>query len=161
MIACLVILKIKKEEQNRIALSLEDDKAFKLTVFSYADIKKMTNKFKEKLGEGSYGRVYKGKLQNETIVSVKVLNNFVENGEEFIEEMRRIGRIHHSNVIHLVGYCADGKRRALVYDEFIPNDSLLKIVSSEDQLHSLGYKKWQEIAIGIAKGIDEAGKCKR
>lgn len=154
VIVCLVILKIKKEDQKRVAMSLENYKAFKLAVFSYADIKKITNQFKEKLGEGSYGRVYKGKLQNETIVSVKVLNNFRGNGEEFIREMRRIGRVHHSNVIRLVGYCADGKRRALVYDEFIPNDSLLKIVSSEDQLHSLGYKKLQEIAIGIAKGID-------
>lgn len=154
MIVCLVILKIKKEDQKRVAMSLENYKAFKLAVFSYADIKKITNQFKEKLGEGSYGRVYKGKLQNETIVSVKVLNNFREDGEEFIREMRRIGRVHHSNVIRLVGYCADGKRRALVYDEFIPKDSLLKIVSSEDQLHSLGYKKLQEIAIGIGKGID-------
>lgn len=134
---------------------LEDYKASKLTCFSYADIKKVTNRFKEKLGEGSYGKVYRGKLQNETIVAVKVkvLNNFRDNGEEFIREMRRIGGIHHANVIRLVGYRADGKRRALVY-EFIPNDSLLKIVSSEDQLHSLGYKKLQEIAIGIAKGID-------
>lgn len=153
----MFIFKRKKEDQRKSEIFLEDHKPFRITSFSYADIKRITNQFKEKLGEGSYGRVYKGKLPNEITVAVKLLNNFRGNAEEFISQVKRIGTINHVNVICLVGYCADGNRRALVY-EFMQNDSLQKIVASENQIHSLGCKKWQEIAIGIAKGIEHIQK---
>ncbi|KAL2550713.1 Protein kinase superfamily protein [Forsythia ovata] len=137
--------RIKKENQATIEKFLEDYRALKPTKFSYAEIRKITNQFSEKLGEGGYGTVYNGKLSNEIYVSVKVLNNFKGNGEEFIIEVGTIGRIHHVNVVRLVGFCADGFRRALVY-EFLPNDSLEK--------NTLGWKKLQDIALGIAKGIE-------
>ena len=62
-----------------------------------------------------------------------------------------MGRIHHVNVVRLVGFCADGVKRALMY-EFLPNDSLNKFIFSAK--HSLGWEKLQSIAIGIAKGIE-------
>ncbi|KAL2550729.1 Protein kinase superfamily protein [Forsythia ovata] len=133
---------------------LEDYRALKPTTFSYAEIRKITNQFSEKLGEGGYGTVYKGKLSNEIYVAVKVLNNFKGNGEEFIIELGTIGRIHHVNVVRLVGYCADGFRRALVY-EFLPNDSLEKLIfRASSKRNTLGWKKLQDIALGIAKGIE-------
>jgi serine/threonine protein kinase len=134
---------------------LEDYKNFKPTRFSYADIKRITNQFVEKLGEGAYGTVFKGKLSNEVHVAVKmIMNTSKENGEEFINEVGTMGRIHHVNVVRLVGFCADGFRRALVY-EFLPNYSLEKFISSVDTKDRfLGWKKLQDIAIGIAKGID-------
>ena len=52
---------------------------------------------------------------------MKILNNFRGNGEEFINEMTTMGRIHHVNVVRLVGFCVDGVKRALIY-EFLPND---------------------------------------
>ena len=58
---------------------------------------------------------------------MKILNNFRGNGEEFINEMTTMGRIHHVNVVHLVGFCADGAKRALIY-EFLPNDSFDKFI---------------------------------
>ncbi|RVW33835.1 Rust resistance kinase Lr10 [Vitis vinifera] len=114
----------------------------------------ITNKFKEKLGEGGYGTVYKGKLSNDILVAVKVLNNSKGNGEEFINEVGTMGRIHHINVVRLVGFCADGSIRALIY-EFLPNESLEKFIFSvAGENHSLGWEKLQHIAIGIAKGIE-------
>ena len=53
--------------------------------------------------------------------------------------MGTIGRIHHVNVVRLVGYCADGFRRALVY-EFLPNDSLEKFIPMENQKRVLGWE---------------------
>ncbi|XP_073064247.1 rust resistance kinase Lr10-like isoform X2 [Primulina eburnea] len=142
-----------KEHQMKIESFLEDYKALKPTRFSYADVKKITNEFSEKLGEGSYGIVYKGKLSSEIYVAVKVLNNSHGNGEEFINEVGTIGRIHHVNVVRLVGYCADGFRRALVY-EFLPNDSLEKFIFLEGPKRSpLSREKIQDIALGVAKGI--------
>ncbi|OIT04671.1 PREDICTED: rust resistance kinase Lr10-like [Nicotiana attenuata] len=150
----IVKLKIKKEDQKRIERFLEDYKALRPTRYSYADIKKITEQFKYKLGQGGYGKVYKGKLTNEILVAIKVLNNFKGEGEDFINEVGSIGRIHHVNVVRLVGYCADGYRRALVY-EYLQNDTLQKIISSGNERGpSLGWEKMQQIAVGIAKGIE-------
>jgi serine/threonine protein kinase len=148
--------KAEKENQAKIKLFLEDYKNFKPTRYSYADIKRITNQFAEKLGEGAYGTVFKGKLSNKIYVAVKMILNSTakENGEEFINEVGTMGKIHHVNVVRLVGFCADGFRRALVY-EFLPNYSLDKFISSADtKNHFLGWNKLQDIAIGIAKGID-------
>ena len=105
-------------------------------------------------GEGGYGIVYKGKLSDEIFVAVKILNHSQGNGEEFINEVATMVTIHHVNVVHLIGFCADGFKRALIY-EYLPNESLEKFIFSRvDKKHSLSWKKVQEIAIGIAKGIE-------
>eukprot|EP00257_Ricinus_communis_P002403 XP_002513563.2 rust resistance kinase Lr10 [Ricinus communis] len=143
----------EEEHQSRIEKFLEDYKALKPTRYSYADIKRITNQFKEKLGQGAYGTVFKGKLSDEIFVAVKILNNSTGNGEEFINEVGTMGNIHHINVVRLIGHCADGFRRALVY-EYLPNESLEKFISSGDGKNlSLSWKKLQDIAVSIANGI--------
>jgi serine/threonine protein kinase len=85
---------------------------------------------------------------------VKILNASKGNGEEFINEVGTMGTIHHVNVIRLVGFCANGFIRVLVY-EFLPNDSLEKFISSTTAKNSiLNWDKLQDIAIGVAKGIE-------
>ncbi|XP_050247193.1 rust resistance kinase Lr10-like isoform X2 [Quercus robur] len=145
--------KTEKENQARIEKFLEDYKAIKPTRYSYADIKRITNQLSEKLGQGAYGTVFKGKLSSEIHVAVKILNIFTGDGEEFINEVGTMGKIHHVNVVRLVGFCADGFRRALVY-EFLPNDSLDKFISPVDSNSFLGWEKLHDIALGIAKGIE-------
>ncbi|XP_042981211.1 rust resistance kinase Lr10-like [Carya illinoinensis] len=146
---------VEKEYRAKIEKFLEDYRNFKPTRYSYADIKKITNQFAEKLGQGAYGTVFKGKLSNQIHVAVKILNNSSkENGEEFINEVGIMGRIHHVNVVRLVGFCADGFRRALVY-EFLSNYSLEKFIFSANVKNRfLGWDKLQDIAIGVAKGIE-------
>ncbi|XP_031116819.1 rust resistance kinase Lr10-like [Ipomoea triloba] len=147
--------KTQKENQKRVENFLEDYRAMRPTRYSFADIKKITNQFSERLGEGVYGIVYKGKLSSEIHVAVKVLNDSNANGEEFINEVGIIGKIHHVNVVRLVGFCADEFRRALVY-EYLSNESLEKSIFStgSKNVAPLGWKKIQEIALGIAKGIE-------
>ncbi|CAL5344125.1 unnamed protein product [Camellia sinensis] len=145
--------KMKKADQVKIDKFLEDYKALKPARYSYADIKKITNQFQDKVGQGGYGIVYKGKLSNDVHVAVKILNNVKGNGDEFINEVQTMGRIHHINVVRLVGYCADGFRRALLY-EFLPNNSLEKFISTDKEKNSLGWEKLHDIALGIAKGIE-------
>jgi serine/threonine protein kinase len=146
--------KAEKEHQAKIEKFLDDYRNFRPTRYSYADIKRITNQFTEKLGEGAYGTVFKGKLSNEIHVAVKILNTSKGNGEEFINEVGTMGRIHHVNVVRLVGFCADGFRRALVY-EFLPNDSLEKFISSTAAKNRiLNWDKLQDIAFGVAKGIE-------
>ncbi|XP_071912440.1 LEAF RUST 10 DISEASE-RESISTANCEUS RECEPTOR-LIKE PROTEIN KINASE-like 2.2 [Coffea arabica] len=122
--------------------------------YSYREIRTMTKNFKEKLGEGGYGMVYKGKLRSGDAVAVKMLNKSKANGQEFINEVATIGRIHHVNVVRLVGFCVTVSKHALVYD-YMPNGSLDKLIFSDCQNSSpFSWKQVCEIAKGVARGIE-------
>ncbi|KAF7141062.1 hypothetical protein RHSIM_Rhsim06G0112300 [Rhododendron simsii] len=98
----------KKEDHVKVKTFLEKYRALKPTRYTYAEIKKITHNFKDKLGQGGYRIVYKGELSKDVPIAAKILNNFTGNGDDFINEVGTIGTIHHVNVIRLVGYCADG-----------------------------------------------------
>ncbi|XP_028062243.1 rust resistance kinase Lr10-like [Camellia sinensis] len=144
--------KLKKEDQVKIERFLEDYITLKPTRYTYAEIKKITNNFKEKLGQGDYGTVYKGKLSNDIHIVAKILNDVKGNEDDFINEMGTLGRIHHINVVCLVRYCADGFKRALAYEN-LPNDSLEKFTSSNQEKCSLGWEKLQGIALNIVSTL--------
>ncbi|XP_059655456.1 rust resistance kinase Lr10-like isoform X2 [Cornus florida] len=145
-----------KETQLKIENFLENYKTLNPTRYAFNDIKKITGRFKHKLGQGGFGSVYRGKLDNGVPVAVKMLENPKGNGEDFMNEVATISRIHHFNVVHLLGFCYEGTQRALVY-EFMPNGSLEKYIFSKKDQSShcpLNWEKLQEIAIGIARGIE-------
>ncbi|KAI5582899.1 hypothetical protein BDE02_07G117000 [Populus trichocarpa] len=146
--------KSEEEYQAKVERFLDDYRAMNPTRYSHADLKKMTNQFRDELGQGAYGTVFKGKLTSEIPVAVKVLSNSSEKGEELVNEMGTMARIHHVNVVRLIGFCADGFRRALVY-EYLPNDSLQKFISSANARNVfLGWERLHHIALGVAKGIE-------
>ncbi|KAH7529385.1 hypothetical protein FEM48_Zijuj05G0178700 [Ziziphus jujuba var. spinosa] len=110
--------------------------------------------FKDKIGEGGYGSVYKGKLRSGRFVAIKILEKSKANGQDFINEVSTIGRIHHINVVRLVGFYAEGSKRALVYD-FMPNGSLDKYLFSQEGINSLDCKTMCEISCGVAREGNE------
>jgi len=121
--------------------------------YSYSEIKKITESFKDKLGEGAFGTVYKGTLQSGCVVAIKkLISNSKANGQDFINEVATIGRIHHVNVVQLIGYCVEGSKRALVY-EFMPNGSLNNYIFLQEGNMLLSYDKMYGIALGVARGI--------
>ncbi|XP_057798664.1 rust resistance kinase Lr10-like [Salvia miltiorrhiza] len=113
----------------------------------------MTKCFQEKLGQGGYGSVYKGKLRSGTHVAVKLLEKSGTNGQDFMNEIATIGRIHHVNVVKLVGYCAERSKRALVFD-FMPNGSLEKYLFNQEKIDFLNWDRKFDIAVGVARGIE-------
>ncbi|KAL5815559.1 hypothetical protein ACOSQ3_026337 [Xanthoceras sorbifolium] len=124
--------------------------------YKFSHLKKMTNSFKDELGQGGYGTVYKGKLEDGQIVAVKLLNASKGHGQEFINEVASINRTSHVNVVTLLGFCLEINKRALIY-EFMPNGSLEKFIFSEDSLETsihLGWEKLYQISLGIAKGLE-------
>ncbi|OVA04957.1 Protein kinase domain [Macleaya cordata] len=127
--------------------------------FRYVHVKKMTNSFKEKLGQGGYGSVFKGQLHDGRLVAVKVLFNKsrTNNGEEFLNEVASISRTSHVNIVSLLGFCFEGKKRALIY-EFMPNGSLDKFIYGEKLLLesdlTLGWETLYQVAVGIARGLE-------
>ncbi|MED6144323.1 hypothetical protein PIB30_014671 [Stylosanthes scabra] len=121
--------------------------------YSYKEIKNMTKRFNTKLGSGGYGSVFRGKLRSGRLVAVKVLNQAKSNGQEFINEVATIGRIHHVKVVQLIGFCIEGSKRALVY-ELMQNGSLEKYIFSHQDNASLSCEKLFSIALGVARGIE-------
>nr|BAJ99475.1 predicted protein [Hordeum vulgare subsp. vulgare] len=121
--------------------------------YAYTDITAITSHFRDKLGQGGYGSVFKGVLLPGNVhVAVKMLEGNPNcNGEDFINEVSTIGRIHHVNVVRLMGFCSEEMRRALVY-EYMPQGSLDKYIFSSGK--SFCWDKLAEIALGIARGID-------
>ncbi|GLT91848.1 hypothetical protein SLE2022_097160 [Rubroshorea leprosula] len=116
----------------------------------------MTNKFRDKLGEGGFGAVYKGKLSDGCQVAVKVLNKMKDNGESFMNEVASISRTSHVNIVNLLGFCFEDHKRALIY-EFVPNGSLEKFIHQENPLNADNQLKWEtlyNIAVGIARGLE-------
>ncbi|XP_039155617.1 rust resistance kinase Lr10 [Eucalyptus grandis] len=156
---CVLILLIYKWMRRHRAIDanieefLQGHNNFLPIRYSYSDIKKITKNFKCKLGEGGYGSAYRGILRSGNEVAVKILNKPESNGQDFISEVATIGRIHHVNVVQLVGFCFNYSKQALVYD-FMPNGSLDKHISNKDGDDPLDYKKMHEISLGIARGIE-------
>ncbi|KAL3731449.1 hypothetical protein ACJRO7_028343 [Eucalyptus globulus] len=124
--------------------------------YTYKDIKRMTNSFQEKLGQGGYGYVYKGKLRDGQLVAVKLLKNLKGDGEEFINEVASISRTSHVNVVSLLGFCFEGSKRALVY-EFMTNGSLEKFIFKSNISEANQQLSWEtlyNISLGIAQGLE-------
>jgi serine/threonine protein kinase len=124
--------------------------------YTYSDVKKLTNSFKEKVGQGGYGVVYKGELPDGRMVAVKILSASKGNGEEFINEVASISGTSHVNIVTLLGFCYERTKRALIY-EFMPNGSLDKFIydkGSRITNRHLDSKTMFQIAVGIARGLE-------
>ncbi|XP_039172432.1 PR5-like receptor kinase [Eucalyptus grandis] len=125
--------------------------------YTYEEIKRMTNSFREKLGEGGYGIVYKGKIRDGQLVAVKLLKKLTGDAEEFFNEIVSISKTSHVNVVSLLGFCFEGSKRALVY-EFMPNGSLEKFIFNRSNTlevdQQLSWDTLFKISLGIAHGLE-------
>ncbi|KAJ0865519.1 putative protein kinase RLK-Pelle-PERK-1 family [Helianthus annuus] len=138
------------EKPNTTNMSYGNNK----TIFTYEDLANATKGFSQAnfLGQGGFGYVHKGVIPSGEKVAIKQLKTGSGQGErEFQAEVAIISRVHHKNLVSLVGYCASGIQRMLVY-EFVPNNTL------EFHLHGKGndflnWDKRMKIALGSAKGL--------
>ncbi|XP_059434420.1 LEAF RUST 10 DISEASE-RESISTANCE LOCUS RECEPTOR-LIKE PROTEIN KINASE-like 2.2 [Corylus avellana] len=149
--------KKKSPTHQTVQTFLRNHRPLAFRRYSYSDIKKITNFFRDKLGEGGYGGVYKGKLQDGCLVAVKILKESRgTDGEEFINEVESISKTSHINIVSLMGFCFEGSKRALMY-EFMPNGSLEKFIHKENPSmvdRGLEWMALYEIALGIARGLE-------
>nr|AAK20738.1 LRK19 [Triticum aestivum] len=144
------------EIHMKVEMFLKTYGTSKPTRYTFSEVKKMARRFKEKVGQGGFGSVYKGELPNGVPVAVKMLENSTGEGESFINEVATIGLIHHANIVRLLGFFSEGMRRALIY-EFMPNESLEKYIFSDDSnifQNLLVPEKLLDIALGIARGME-------
>ncbi|XP_076906710.1 putative receptor-like serine/threonine-protein kinase At4g34500 [Bidens hawaiensis] len=106
------------------------------------------------IGEGGYGVVYRGVVRDGSVVAVKnLLNNKGQAEKEFKVEVEAIGKVRHKNLVGLIGFCADGAKRLLVY-EYIDNGNLEQWLHGEvGPVSPLTWDIRMKIAIGTAKGL--------
>ncbi|XP_054808074.1 LEAF RUST 10 DISEASE-RESISTANCE LOCUS RECEPTOR-LIKE PROTEIN KINASE-like 2.1 [Prosopis cineraria] len=125
--------------------------------YNYMEVKKATNSFRNKLGQGGFGSVYKGKLSDGTLVAVKVLTELNGDGEEFINEVSSISVTSHVNIVSLLGFCLEGSKRALIY-EYMSNGSIDKYIHEQKDPSKLNLqltcKAMYNIAVGVARGLE-------
>uniref|UniRef100_A0A0E0BNG4 non-specific serine/threonine protein kinase n=1 Tax=Oryza glumipatula TaxID=40148 RepID=A0A0E0BNG4_9ORYZ len=121
--------------------------------YRYSELERGTKKFNNKIGHGGSGIVYKGSLDDERVVAVKVLQDVSQSEDVFQAELSVIGRIYHMNLVRMWGFCSEGTHRILVY-EYIENGSLAKVLfDRRDSSKFLGWKQRFNIALGVAKGL--------
>ncbi|CAO2182536.1 unnamed protein product [Urochloa humidicola] len=122
--------------------------------FPFEELKKCTNNFSEtkEIGSGGYGKVYKGTLANGQIAAIKrAQQGSMQGAAEFKNEIELLSRVHHKNLVSLMGFCYEQGEQMLVY-EYIPYGTLRENLMGKGGV-SLDWKKRLRIAIGSAKGL--------
>ncbi|XP_020586226.1 probable serine/threonine-protein kinase PBL7 [Phalaenopsis equestris] len=145
---------------RRLSLAQKDETGVTISAqtFTLKQLSAATKNFRRDcfIGEGGFGRVYKGRLDSsgQTVAIKRLDQDGLQGNREFLVEVLMFSLLHHPNLVNLIGYCAEGDQRLLVY-EFMPLGSL------EDHLHDLPPGKealdWNtrmRIAAGAARGLE-------
>ncbi|PHU20620.1 hypothetical protein BC332_11771 [Capsicum chinense] len=131
------------------------NKEFELPLFQFSTIKRATNNFsvENKIGEGGYGHVYKGLLEDGQEIAVKRLSRTSMQGfDEFKNEVIYIAKLQHRNLVRLLGCCIQGEEKMLIY-EYMPNKSLNSYIFDQTKSKLLDWPKRFHIINGIARGL--------
>ncbi|KAK7269961.1 hypothetical protein RIF29_22784 [Crotalaria pallida] len=123
--------------------------------FKFATIRDATNDFSDsnKLGQGGFGVVYRGKLSDGLDIAIKRLSSGSSQGIiEFKNEVVLLAKLQHRNLVRLHGFCIEGRERILVY-EFVHNRSLDYFLFDQTRRARLDWGRRYKIIQGIARGI--------
>ncbi|XP_076959394.1 G-type lectin S-receptor-like serine/threonine-protein kinase At1g61370 [Bidens hawaiensis] len=131
--------------------------SFELPIFQFKQILVVTDNFsyKNKLGEGGFGAVYKGMLDDGQQIAVKrlrLLGNFGQGTEEFKNEIVLISKLQHRNLVKLLGCCMEGEERLLIY-EYMTNKSLDTFLFDPKKRKQLDWPTRFNIIQGIGRGL--------
>ncbi|XAR56214.1 Non-specific serine/threonine protein kinase [Bertholletia excelsa] len=125
-----------------------------VTIFSFEELRKFTNDFSEAndIGSGGYGKVYKGTLPTGKLVAIKRAKTMsIQGDHEFKTEIEVLSRLHHKNIVSLLGFCCEQGEQMLVYD-YIPNGALYQSLAGKSGI-MLDWPRRLRIANGAARGL--------
>ncbi|XP_042044558.1 uncharacterized protein LOC121790392 [Salvia splendens] len=157
--ACAIIIFIRRRTKRssayKIAESADDICNVESLQYDFRSIRVATNDFADanKLGQGGFGAVYKGKLQTGQEIAVKRLSKDSTQGNvEFKNEVSLVAKLQHRNLVKLLGFSMEGTERVLIY-EFVPNASLDKFIFDPVKSLQLDWNRRYMILRGVAKGL--------
>ncbi|WVY99076.1 hypothetical protein V8G54_031227 [Vigna mungo] len=147
----------KKTFSRQVPINQDDDdiEIAQSLQFDFDTIRVATEDFSDsnKLGEGGFGAVYKGRLPNEQMIAVKRLSSGSSQGDtEFKNEVLLVAKLQHRNLVRLLGFCLEGRERLLVY-EFVPNKSLDYFIFDPAKKALLDWAMRYKIIKGISRGL--------
>ncbi|KAL7240203.1 hypothetical protein ACSBR2_005967 [Camellia fascicularis] len=151
----LLLKPFKSKKEGNSGEDLEKIAAQEQKQFSLETLVSATKDFhpNHKLGQGGFGPVYKGRLNDGREIAVKKLSQSSNQGKrEFTNEAKLLARVQHRNVVNLLGYCAHGAEKLLVY-EYVANESLDKLLFKSSRHDALDWKRRYDIIAGIARGL--------
>ncbi|KAK9681697.1 hypothetical protein RND81_10G021000 [Saponaria officinalis] len=153
LIAVICLMLRKKRKHSLAKFNKEDIETLQSLQYSLAALKAATKDFSEdnKLGEGGFGTVYKGKLPDGQEVAVKRLSQNAAQGDvQFKNEILILAKLQHRNLVRLLGFCLEDEEMLLVY-EFVINTSLDHFVFERHA--SMKWETRYNIIIGISRGL--------
>uniref|UniRef100_A0A8R7VEP2 non-specific serine/threonine protein kinase n=1 Tax=Triticum urartu TaxID=4572 RepID=A0A8R7VEP2_TRIUA len=144
-----------KGKDKRKATGPEDESALlENREFSYRELKHITSNFSQEIGKGGFRAVFLGYLKNGNSVAVKVRSDSSsQGGKEFLAEAQHLTRIHHKNLVSLIGYCKDKNHLALVY-EYMPKGNLQDHLRGCSTSKPLTWEQRLHIALDAAQGLE-------
>ncbi|KAF8743883.1 hypothetical protein HU200_013526 [Digitaria exilis] len=123
--------------------------------FMYKDLEKFTDNFKGFLGQGGFGLVYYGHLEDGTEVAVKMRSESSSHGlDEFLAEVQSLTKVHHRNIVSLVGYCWEKDHLALVYEYMSQGNLHDHLKGKISAAETLNWGTRVQILLEAAQGLD-------
>ncbi|XP_015891139.3 leucine-rich repeat receptor protein kinase HPCA1 [Ziziphus jujuba] len=122
--------------------------------FSYEELAKYTNNFStaNEIGSGGFGKVYRGNLPTGELIAIKKSEKeSKQGGREFKTEIELLSRVHHKNLVSLVGFCFENNEQLLIY-EYVPNGSLKDSLSGKSGIR-LDWMRRLKASLGTARGL--------
>ncbi|KAF3440645.1 hypothetical protein FNV43_RR18929 [Rhamnella rubrinervis] len=122
--------------------------------FSYEELKNYSNNFSvaNEIGSGGYGKVYRGNLPTGELIAIKkAAKESMQGGREFKTEIELLSRVHHKNLVSLVGFCFERGEQMLIY-EYVPNGTLKDSLSGKSGIR-LDWMRRLRVSLGTAKGL--------
>ncbi|XP_027364930.1 cysteine-rich receptor-like protein kinase 26 isoform X5 [Abrus precatorius] len=158
LVLCFIFIYLKVRRPRDIFETEDDDdeiKTHESLQLQFYTIRIATNDFSDsnKLGQGGFGAVYRGRFSNGREIAVKRLSRDSRQGDiEFKNEVLLVAKLQHRNLVRLLGFCLEGREKLLVY-EFVPNKSLDYFIFDETMKTELAWQNRYKIIGGIARGI--------
>ncbi|XP_062160689.1 cysteine-rich receptor-like protein kinase 44 [Alnus glutinosa] len=157
VISFCVYFRVKRRPRREKLETAEDDeiRSVESLQFDFSTIRVATDNFSEanKLGQGGFGDVYKGRLSDGQVIAIKRLSKNSGQGDlEFKNEVLLVAKLQHRNLVRLLGFCLERDERLLIY-EFMPNTSLDHFLFDPIKRAHLDWQRRYKIIGGIARGI--------
>ncbi|KAB2601057.1 cysteine-rich receptor-like protein kinase 10 [Pyrus ussuriensis x Pyrus communis] len=157
LIGILISLRVRRRwRKQKLENDNSDDSSLVESLqYDFETIKSATDDFSDanKLGQGGFGAVYKGRLPNGRNIAVKRLSKNSEQGDrEFKTEVTLVAQLQHRNLVRLLGFCLKAGERILIY-EYVPNTSLNHFIFDPVNRGHLNWETRYKIIGGISRGL--------